>query len=300
MTAFTTGTLPVPGATLHHETCGTGPLLLLIPGGSADAAIFGGIATHLADRYTVLSYDPRGFSRSHLHTPVGDQQVQTHSDDAHHLLDALLPPGETAHVLGTSSGAFVALDLLTRHPDRLGTVIAHEPPAVEILPDAAQHRAMFAHVRQTYRDQGTAPAMAALAAGLAPIDRQPAEQEIPPDAGLPVQRDAMLTRMHANLPLFLEHILCPFTAYTPDLPTLRSRAHQLVLAAGQHSRNELPHRTATSLAHHLGTEPVEFPGGHIGVSEQPVPFADRLRETLDAAETRRPDDHHRTTQPTNG
>ncbi|CAM02980.1 pimeloyl-ACP methyl ester carboxylesterase [Saccharopolyspora erythraea NRRL 2338] len=298
MTPVKTGTLPVPGATLHHETRGTGPLLLLIPGGSADAAIFGGLATHLADRYTVLTYDPRGFSRSPLHGPVGDQRVQTHSDDAHLLLDALLPPGQTAHVFGTSSGAFVALDLLTRHPDRLGTVIAHEPPAVEILPDAAQHRAMFAHVRQTYREQGTAAAMAALTAGLAPEGQ--AEPEIPPDAGLPAQRDAMLARMHANLPVFLEHILCQFTAYTPDLPTLRSRAHQLVLAVGQDSRNELPHHTAASLAHHLGTEPVEFPGGHIGIAEHPVPFADRLGETLETTDTTTPDDHHRTGQPANG
>jgi pimeloyl-ACP methyl ester carboxylesterase len=33
-------TLRVPGATLHYEVCGTGPVLLLIPGGPADAGGF--------------------------------------------------------------------------------------------------------------------------------------------------------------------------------------------------------------------------------------------------------------------
>jgi hypothetical protein len=37
-------TLNVPGATLYYETRGTGPVLLLIPGGAADADIFAGLA----------------------------------------------------------------------------------------------------------------------------------------------------------------------------------------------------------------------------------------------------------------
>jgi hypothetical protein len=37
-------TLNVPGATVYFETQGTGPVLLLIPGGAADAGIFAGLA----------------------------------------------------------------------------------------------------------------------------------------------------------------------------------------------------------------------------------------------------------------
>ena len=33
-------TLAVPGAALYHEREGTGPVLLLIPGGPADAGVF--------------------------------------------------------------------------------------------------------------------------------------------------------------------------------------------------------------------------------------------------------------------
>ncbi len=36
----TAGTLEAPGATLHYEVRGRGPVLVLLPGGTADAAIF--------------------------------------------------------------------------------------------------------------------------------------------------------------------------------------------------------------------------------------------------------------------
>jgi pimeloyl-ACP methyl ester carboxylesterase len=61
-----TDTLKVPGATLHYEVCGTGPTLLLIPGGPADAGGCAPIRNVLCDRYTVVTYDPRGLSRSPL------------------------------------------------------------------------------------------------------------------------------------------------------------------------------------------------------------------------------------------
>ena len=48
-----TDTLKVPGATLYYEVRGAGPVLLLIPGGPADAGGFAPIRDILSDRYTV-------------------------------------------------------------------------------------------------------------------------------------------------------------------------------------------------------------------------------------------------------
>lgn len=173
-----TGTLAVPGATLHYETRGSGPVLLLIPGGAGDAGLYAGMAPELATRYTVVSYDPRGLSRSPLDvpadTPRGDEEVPVWSDDAHRLLE-LLSPDEEAVVLGCSSGAVVAVDLLARHPERLRRVVAHEPPLLELLEDPAPHRALFAEVRETFRTEGADAAMARLGEGLAdgPPRRRP-------------------------------------------------------------------------------------------------------------------------------
>ena len=65
----TTNTLKVPGATLYYKVRGAGPLLLLICGGIYDAAGYAGLADRLADRYTVVTYDRRGNSRSPLDGP---------------------------------------------------------------------------------------------------------------------------------------------------------------------------------------------------------------------------------------
>ena len=57
-------TLKVPGAKIYYEMQGSGPILLIIPGGPQDAGVFADVSRHLADRYTVVAYDPRGNSRS--------------------------------------------------------------------------------------------------------------------------------------------------------------------------------------------------------------------------------------------
>src|SRR6059058_3364668 len=80
-------TVKVPGAALYVETQGTGPVLLLITGGPTDAGMFTDLAGRLADRYTVVSYDQRGHSRSSLHSEPEDIPVSVHADDAAALLD---------------------------------------------------------------------------------------------------------------------------------------------------------------------------------------------------------------------
>jgi pimeloyl-ACP methyl ester carboxylesterase len=137
MSKIRTDTLKVPGATLYYEVCGTDPVLLLIPGGPADAGGFAPIRNVLSDRYTVLTYDPRGLSRSPLDGGPEDTPVQTFADDAHQLLAALAT--EAAFVLGDSSGGLVGLELVSQHPEQVGVLVAHEPPLSRLLDDAEEH-----------------------------------------------------------------------------------------------------------------------------------------------------------------
>ncbi|MGY4771967.1 alpha/beta fold hydrolase [Kribbella sp. CWNU-51] len=55
MGAKTVNKLAVPGATLHYEVTGSGPMLLLIAGGGTDAAVYDGIVGQLAAEYTVVA-----------------------------------------------------------------------------------------------------------------------------------------------------------------------------------------------------------------------------------------------------
>ncbi|MER5393036.1 alpha/beta hydrolase [Saccharopolyspora sp. NPDC002686] len=272
MTDIKTGTAEVPGATLHYETRGDGPVLLLIPGGSGDAGIFDVLADDLADQYTVVSYDPRCFSRSSADSAPTGQQVEVHSADARRILDLVARPDEPIFVLGTSSGAIAALELLAHFPNPPELVVAHEPPSVELLPDAAEHRAFFREVRETYLRDGVAAAMAVMAAGTSGGDA-PEPAEIP--------RTEAMDRMVANMPIFLEHVLTQFTGYVPDLDALRSRSDRLVLAAGRDSAGQLLRRPAEHIAQHTGAGFAEFPGGHVGATERPLEFAATVRRVLD-------------------
>jgi len=57
-------TLKVPGAQLYYEVIGDGPLLIMIPGAAGTGEVFGSLVEPLAERYQVITYDRRGFSRS--------------------------------------------------------------------------------------------------------------------------------------------------------------------------------------------------------------------------------------------
>ena len=247
--------LKVPGATLYYEARGSGPLLLMIPGGPMDAGAFAGFAERLADRYTVVAYDPRGNSRSTLDGPPQDQQLDVHGDDAARLIEAL---GDVpAYVFGSSSGAMIGLNLTARHPKRVRTLIAHEPPCMRLLPDPSGALAGMQEVYDIYRAQGGGPAMQRFGAITGLGGPQGAPQTEPTAAA-----KEMFARVGGNMDYFLGHGTKPISSYLPDVEALRQGRARVVVGVGNESRGQLAHRTALALADALGTAPVIFPGGH--------------------------------------
>lgn len=271
-------TLQFPGTTLYYETRGSGPVLLMIAGGGTDAGVFEGIASLLARDYTVVTYDPRGNSRSPLDGPPVDQQIEVHSDDARRLIETVAD-GPVA-VFGTSSGAIVGLDLIARHPTVVSKLVAHEPPLLEILPDVARWRAFHDEVYDTYKREGAESAMYKWVTGVGLDVVVP-----PPNAELPPEMAAAMQRMAGNQELFLGHELLPFTRYVPDLSRLSAQKDRIVLAGGYDSREklagQLAYQPAVLLAERFGTQVVDFPGDHGGYGAQAPAFAAKLREVLE-------------------
>ncbi|MFJ4920714.1 alpha/beta fold hydrolase [Streptomyces sp. NPDC088725] len=260
------GTLAVPGATLRYEVRGAGPSLLLIGGGNSGAAVFERLAAVLAATHRVVSYDPRGISRSPLDGRPVDQSIEVHADDAYRLLCRVTPPGEAASVFGGCSGGSVALQLAIRQPEMVGALVVHELPAFGLLPDAeaAEHLAFIDAVYDTFRREGIPAAMERLSAL---FGGRPAPV-------LPEARD--------NTAFFLAHVLRPFTRFVPGLAALDAMAERTVVAGGRDSRTQLVHRPAVALAERFRQELVEFPGGHVGYAKWPDDFGRLLREVLAA------------------
>jgi pimeloyl-ACP methyl ester carboxylesterase len=267
-------TLAVPGAQLHYEVSGTGPVLLTIPGGPADAATFAALAGALADRYTVVRYDPRGVSRSSVEAPAeASRFVQVHGDDAHRLLAAL--GDEPALVLGSSGGAVIGLELAARHPEQVRTLVAHEPPVIRLLPDADAQLAVTEEVYQIFRREGWPAAVQRFLAnaGLEAGAAQPADPEA---------AEAM-ARMRDNFDFFLAHYLRPISGYEPDLSALRSGSTRVVVGIGDATGGQLANRCAVTVAERLGLTPVVFPGDHNGFASRPAEFAKVLDGVLRAS-----------------
>ncbi|QLY28746.1 alpha/beta fold hydrolase [Nocardia huaxiensis] len=267
-------TFAVPGATLHYEIRGAGPLLLLIPGGGGDAGTFDGMAEALEKHFTVVAFDPRGYSRSTLDSgQPEDQHVAVQRDDVYRLLTHLTD--KPALVCGTSDGAIVGLDLLARHPETIRTLIAHEPPCFAILPDAAEHRAMVEEVYALHRTEGLAAAGARFFAGIGG-----AMKPSPQPAELSPREAELWARLAANAPIMMEHELREFTSYTPDYQALTAVSDRLLLAVGRETLDRLPARPARVIAERLDLKVTEFPGAHNGLRTDAVEFAHQLIEIL--------------------
>jgi pimeloyl-ACP methyl ester carboxylesterase len=269
-----TGTLQVPGAALYYKKTGTGPLLLILQGGDGDAEGSNGFADHLADHYTIVTYDRRGLSRSRTDDATeGSIRLETHTDDAHFLLAALT--AEPVLVFGVSLGALLGLDLVSRFSEQVRTLISHEPPATQLLADAERASAVQdqQEVEAAFRREGIAGAMKKFVAmaGLNFEDREP-DVELPHPG----------PERAANLKFFLTHDAPAVRLYRLDLPSLEVAAPKIVVGAGRTSGTTLAHQCAIALAKKLGKPVEEFPGGHNGFVTHPRAFAKRLLEVLKA------------------
>jgi pimeloyl-ACP methyl ester carboxylesterase len=265
----TTHTLDVPGAHLHYEVRGAGPVLLVL-GAPMAAAAFAALADALADEYTVVTQDPRGISASVLDDPEQDSTPELRADDVAAVLDAL--GAQTADVFGSSGGAVTGLALVARHPGRVRTLIAHEPPVLGLLPDADERHAATDDIIETFHRDGMAAAFGKFMA-TAGFDTGGEDAPAPPP-GEPNEQDLR------NGARFLAHELRATTRYQPDIAALKAGPARVVVGIGTESGRLLTYRTSTALAELLGTAPVEFPGDHGGFLGQPTQFADAVRKVL--------------------
>lgn len=268
------GTLKVPGASLHYEVRGDGPPLLIIPGMPADAGLYTVLARRLAAGYTVVSYDPRGMSRSRLDGPATDQLVEVHADDARRVLDAV--GAGPAHVLTDSISGLVGLELAATEPARVRTLVAFEPPVTGVLPDRERWRAFYEELHETHRTQGLYPALQLFAERAGLGGGEPPEPDPDPET------TAAMARIDQNLDRWLSHVVRPsFLGWAPDIPRLRAGPTRIVVVVGAASA---PHQVAwqatQALAERLGVRPVTAPGDHDAVTRRPGEFAELLERVL--------------------
>src|SRR5438477_9471691 len=116
-----------------------------------DASGFSTLVSHFPDR-TVITYDPRGLGRSIRKDGRVDNAPTVQADDVHAVIGAL-GVGQV-EMFASSGGAVTALALVAAYPKDVISLVAHEPPLIQVLPDAEAAERARAAVRDTYEARG--------------------------------------------------------------------------------------------------------------------------------------------------
>jgi pimeloyl-ACP methyl ester carboxylesterase len=286
MTDAMTHTVEAPGAVLSYDVRGGAsdaePPLLMI-GSPMGAAGFATLAGHFPDR-TVVTYDPRGVERSPRTDGADESTPDEHADDVRRVIAAL--DAGAVDLFASSGGAVNALALVARHPEQVRTLVAHEPPAAQVLPDREAALAACVDIHETYLRDGFGPAMARFIAlvshqGEIPADYTERPAPDPAMFGLPTQDDG-----GRDDPLVGQNVIT-CTAYRHDIDALRAASTRIVVGVGEDSGETMAARAARAIAERIGTPAVTFPGDHggflggeYGQMGEPDAFADTLRRIL--------------------
>jgi pimeloyl-ACP methyl ester carboxylesterase len=259
------------------------PLLFLI-GQPMTASGFGALVSQFPDR-TVVTYDPRGLDRSTRKDGRVDNTPTDQAADLHALIQEL--DCGRVDMFGSSGGAVTALALVAAYPDDVATLVAHEPPLIPVLPDAAAAQRAFAGVRDAYEAKGWGAGMAAFMAMTSwqgeftdEYFAQPAPD--PAMFGMPTEDDGS-----RGDPLLSDNSWA-VSGYQPDVDALAAAPTRIVIAVAEESGDAFTGRTSRATAALLGQQATVFPshhggfmGGEHGYAGQPEAFGRRLCEVLD-------------------
>ena len=189
-------------------------------------------------------------------------------------------------MFASSGGAVTALALVTAYPNDVTTLVAHEPPLIQVLQDAEAAERARAGVRDAYKAKGSGAGMAAFItmtswrgeftdayfAGHAPD---------PAHFGMTTEDDGS-----RDDPLLSDRSWA-VSSYRPDFDALAAAPTRIVIAVGEESMGTFTGRTSMATAELLGQQATVFPshhagfmGGEFGYPGQPEAFARKLRDVL--------------------
>jgi pimeloyl-ACP methyl ester carboxylesterase len=285
----TTYMLETAGAGIAYDVHGPLPTAdgrppLFMIGQPMDASGFAVLASLFPDR-TVITYDPRGLGRSTRKDGRVDNAPTVQAGDVHAVIEAL--GAGPVEMFASSGGAVTALALVAAHPDDVTTLVAHEPPLIPVLPDAAAAERARAGFRDVYQAKGPGAGMAAFIAmtswrGEFTDDYFARPAPDPAQFGMRAEDDGS-----RDDPLLSDRSWA-VSSYRPDAGALAAAPTRIVIAVGEESLGTFTGRAAVATAELLGQQATVFPshhggflGGEFGYAGQPEAFARKLRDVLD-------------------
>jgi pimeloyl-ACP methyl ester carboxylesterase len=249
------------GARIAYDIQGSGPLMVIIPGGNGDSSLFTPLMNALSDRFTVVKIDRRAAGRSTGDPDSEFSLAQAARDVAAVIGTLALGPAIT---FGTSAGAVIALKLAQDRPEMIRKLLVHEPPVTDILPEplATKWRQFNERVKMTFDTEGSASAMRMFASTIVGFE----DAEMPGD------------QTHETSDRFFAHEFRHINSFKPDLGRLRDTGMSITMLIGAESGNAYYVQTARYLAENLPCELRIVSGHHIGYVFKTPGFANALEK----------------------
>lgn len=144
---------------LHYIEQGHGEAVILLHGGQGDYRAWQSLMEALAPRYRVISYSRRYHWPNANPLTAANHSALIDADDLAGLITAL--DLRSAHLVGTSYGAFTALALAIKHPEMVRSMVLAEPPVHQWVTGTARGAALYRERVATVHE----PARRAFAAG---------------------------------------------------------------------------------------------------------------------------------------
>jgi pimeloyl-ACP methyl ester carboxylesterase len=120
------------GVELHYVEQGQGEPLVLLHGGFADYREWSPLMARMAQHNRVIAYSQRYYYPNQNLPIAPGYTTLVDAEDLAAFLQALSL--DRSHVVGYSSGAYMALAMALQHPELLRTLTLAEPPIIHWLP----------------------------------------------------------------------------------------------------------------------------------------------------------------------
>jgi pimeloyl-ACP methyl ester carboxylesterase len=158
------------GYDLHYEESGSGFPILFIHEFAGDYRSWAPQVRRFGRAYRCITYNARGYPPSDV---PGDQSAYSQAravDDAIAVLDAA--GADLAHIVGLSMGAFAALHLVLRHPERVRSAVLAGVGYGSQPEKRAQFRKESHAIAAAFETQGSARVAEGYAVGPARVQLQ--------------------------------------------------------------------------------------------------------------------------------
>lgn len=264
---------------LSVNQTGHGPVLILVPGANGTGDIFAGVAKVLADHFTVITYDRRGYGKTvpgeslpeSAAQPTSSFRIDRDAADVVALADKF-SPDQSVFVLGSSSGSIVVEKAFLLAPERFAKVGIHETPLMTVLPADPEMDAKFAQLMQQAMT-GHPEAIVNLfkLMHVAPIDAKM----------MNLASDSKPSPAAAkSMGFWLKYEVAQYTGQKIDWNVFAAHHDKIVLFNGTDSVGFMPQAVDNAIALKIGSPVVAIPGGHLGYAQKSVQFAQTLAETF--------------------